>query len=74
MKGERASTGPGKEELQLRATQRTAVRTGDPKVLNVVLAKLPGVEHSCCGNTDSNFFCSRPQISTKTGSLRFGNK
>jgi hypothetical protein len=27
-----------------------------------------------CGNTDSNFFCSRPQISTKTGSLRFGNK
>jgi hypothetical protein len=27
-----------------------------------------------CRNTDSNFFCSRPQISTKTGSLRFGNK
>jgi hypothetical protein len=26
------------------------------------------------GSTDSNFFCSRPQISTKTGSLRFGNK
>jgi hypothetical protein len=27
-----------------------------------------------CGNTDSNFFCSRPQISTKTGSLKFSNK
>jgi hypothetical protein len=27
-----------------------------------------------CGNTDSNFFALRPQISTKTGSLRFGNK
>jgi hypothetical protein len=27
-----------------------------------------------CGNTDSQFFCSRPQINTKTGSLRFGNK
>jgi hypothetical protein len=27
-----------------------------------------------CGNTDSNFFALRPQISTKTGNLRFGNK
>jgi hypothetical protein len=27
-----------------------------------------------CGNTDSHFFCPRLQISTKTGSLRFGNK
>jgi hypothetical protein len=27
-----------------------------------------------CGNTDSNFFALRPQISTKTESLRFGNK
>jgi hypothetical protein len=27
-----------------------------------------------CGSTDFNFFCFRLQISTKTGSLRFGNK
>jgi hypothetical protein len=27
-----------------------------------------------CGNTDSNFFALRPQISTKTGSLEFSNK
>jgi hypothetical protein len=27
-----------------------------------------------CGNTDLVFFCSRPQNSTKTGSLKFGNK
>jgi hypothetical protein len=28
----------------------------------------------CCGNTDLVFFCSRPQNSTKIGSLKFGNK
>jgi hypothetical protein len=44
LKGGRAGTGPRKEELQLRAAQRTAERTGDPKVLNVVMAKLPGAE------------------------------
>jgi hypothetical protein len=44
LKGDRAGTGPRKEELQLRAAQRTAERTGDPKVLNVVMAKLPGAE------------------------------
>jgi hypothetical protein len=27
-----------------------------------------------CGNMDLVFFCSRPQISTKTGSLKFSNK
>jgi hypothetical protein len=27
-----------------------------------------------CGNTDLAFFCSRLQNSTKTGSLKFGNK
>jgi hypothetical protein len=27
-----------------------------------------------CGNMDSQFFCSRSQISIKTGSLRFGKK
>jgi hypothetical protein len=44
LKGDRAGTGPGKEELQLRAIQRTVERTGDPKVLNVAMAKLPGAE------------------------------
>jgi hypothetical protein len=34
----------------------------------------PRSKDVCCGNTDSNFFALRPQISTKTGSLRFGNK
>jgi hypothetical protein len=47
LKGDRAGTGPGKEELQLRAVQRTAERTGDPKVLNVAMAKLPGAELFC---------------------------
>jgi hypothetical protein len=36
--------------------------------------KLPIFMDEVYGNTDSQFFCSRPQISTKTGSLRFGNK
>jgi hypothetical protein len=44
LKGNRAGTGPGKEELQLRAAQRTTERTGDLKVLNVAMAKLPGAE------------------------------
>jgi hypothetical protein len=44
LKGDRAGTGPGKEELQLRAAQRTAEQTGDPKVLNIAMAKLPGAE------------------------------
>jgi hypothetical protein len=47
LKGDRAGTGPGKEELQLRAAQCTAERTGDPKVLNVAMAKLPGAELFC---------------------------
>jgi hypothetical protein len=47
LKGDRAGTGPGKEELQLRAAQRTADRIGDPKVLNVAMAKLPGAELFC---------------------------
>jgi hypothetical protein len=33
-----------------------------------------GCPLSMCGNTDSNFFALRPQISTKTGSLEFSNK
>jgi hypothetical protein len=47
LKGDRAGTGPRKEELQLRVAQRTAERTGDPKVLNVAMAKLPGAEFFC---------------------------
>ena len=47
LKGDRAGTGPGKEELQLRAAQRKAERTGDPKVLNVALDKFPGAEIFC---------------------------
>jgi hypothetical protein len=47
LKGDRAGTGPGKEELQLRTAQRTTERTGDPKVLNVAMAKLPGAELFC---------------------------
>jgi hypothetical protein len=48
MKGNRASsTDPEKEELQLHAVQRTTKRTRDPKVLNVAMAKLLGVELFC---------------------------
>jgi hypothetical protein len=35
---------------------------------------IPKVPVDGCRSTDFNFFCSRPQISTKTGSLRFSNK
>jgi hypothetical protein len=47
LKGNRVGIGPGKEELQLRAAQRIAERTGDPKVLNVAMAKLLGAELFC---------------------------
>ena len=47
LKGDWAGTAPGKEELQLRATQRTAERIRDPKVLNIAMAKLPGAEIFC---------------------------
>jgi hypothetical protein len=47
LKGDRVGTDPGKEELQLRAVQRTAERTGDPKVLNVAKAKLYGADFFC---------------------------
>jgi hypothetical protein len=47
LKGDRVGTGPGKEELYFRAAQRTAERTGDPKVLNVAMAKLPGAKLFC---------------------------
>jgi hypothetical protein len=47
LKGDKAGTGPGKEELQLHAAQRIAEQTGDPNVLNVAMAKLPGAELFC---------------------------
>jgi hypothetical protein len=47
LKGVRVGTVPGKVELQLCAAQCTAERTGDPKVLNVAMAKLPGTELLC---------------------------
>jgi hypothetical protein len=47
LKGSCTGTGPRKEELQLCIVQCTAERTGDPKVLNVAMAKLPGVELFC---------------------------
>jgi hypothetical protein len=47
LKGDRAGTSLGKEELQLRVAQRTAKQTGDPKVLNVAMAKLLGAELFC---------------------------
>jgi hypothetical protein len=47
LKGDRVATDPGKGELQLRAAQHTAERTGDPKVLNNAMAKLLGAELFC---------------------------
>jgi hypothetical protein len=47
LKGEYAGTGPGKDELMLRVAQRSALRSGNPKALNVVMAKMPGVEEFC---------------------------
>ena len=44
LKGDRAGTGPRKEKLQLHVVQRTAERTGESKILNVAMAKLPGAE------------------------------
>jgi hypothetical protein len=47
LKGEYAGTGPGKEELMLRVAQRSALRSGNPKALNVAMAKMPGAEEFC---------------------------
>ena len=47
LKDDCISTGPGKEELQLHVAQHTAKRTGDPKILNVAIAKLLGMEFFC---------------------------
>jgi hypothetical protein len=42
LKGELPGTRLGKEELMLRVAQRSAQRSGNPKVLNAAIAKMPG--------------------------------
>ena len=44
LKGKRAGTNLGKEKLFLYVAQSTTKQTGDPKVLNVAMAKLFGAE------------------------------
>ena len=41
LKGDRSGTGPGKEELRLRAAQRS----GDAKRIVAALKHMPGAEH-----------------------------
>jgi hypothetical protein len=47
LKGEYARTGPGKEELMLQVAQRSTLRSGNPKALNVAMAKMPRAEEFC---------------------------
>ena len=47
LKGDRIGTDLAKGELQLRAAQHRAEQTGDPKVLKVAIANLPGAEVFC---------------------------
>jgi hypothetical protein len=46
-KGEYIRTGPEKEELMLRIAQHSALRSGNPKALNVAKAKMPGTKEFC---------------------------
>jgi hypothetical protein len=47
LKGEHVGIDPGKEELMLRIVQRLAQRFGNPKALNVTMAKMPGAKEFC---------------------------
>jgi hypothetical protein len=47
LKGEYVGTGPGKEELMLQVAQRSTLRSGNPKALNVATAKMPRTEEFC---------------------------
>jgi hypothetical protein len=47
LKGEYTRTGPGKEELMIRVAQRSTLRSGNPKALNVAMAKMPGAKEFC---------------------------
>jgi hypothetical protein len=40
----------------------------------VIIKSNPDIRIDECGNPNLDFFCSRPQIGTRTGSLKFGNK
>jgi hypothetical protein len=44
--------------------------------ITVVMKWAPkeGSKKGNCGNPNLDFFCSRPQIGTKIGSLKFSNK
>jgi hypothetical protein len=68
LKGEHAGTGPGKEELLLGTIQCLAERTGDPKVLNVAMAKLPGMDLLC---TLSHTWLVRRYLAPKSAKLTF---
>lgn len=46
-KGDRAGTGPSKEDLRLRLAQRNAKSTGDPKKLHAALEEMPGASTFC---------------------------
>jgi hypothetical protein len=47
LKGKHAGTGPGEEELILRVAQHSALRLGNPKALNVAMAKMHGAHEFC---------------------------
>ena len=47
LKGERPGKGPSKEELRLRRAQRSAARTGNPKVLHEAIMNMPGAGEWC---------------------------
>jgi hypothetical protein len=53
LKGNGVGTGPGKEELRLRVAQRSAERSGNPKMLTDALSSLPGV---------AEFFSREPHL------------
>jgi hypothetical protein len=47
LKGKCAGTSPRKEELMLRVAQRSALWSGNPKTLNIAMAKMPEAEEFC---------------------------
>jgi hypothetical protein len=47
LKGKYGGIGSWKEELMLQVPQRSALRSGNPKALNVATAKMAGIEEFC---------------------------
>jgi hypothetical protein len=47
LKGDRAGTGPSKEELKLRAAQRSSGITGNTKSLHKAMTRMPGAQEFC---------------------------